>query len=49
MPPTIGPGIVAMSAANFGQNESRIAKTAAMRTTTGLKTRESARTPVFSP
>ena len=27
MPPTIGPGIVAITAANFGQNESRIAKT----------------------
>ena len=42
-------GMQEMTAANFGQNDSRMAKPAAMRTTRGSKTRVSASTPVFSP
>ena len=38
-----------MTAANFGQNENRMAKQAAMRTTRGSNTRVRASTPVFSP
>ena len=48
-PPMTLAGIAPMTAANFGQNENSMAKTAAMRTTRGSNTLVSASTPVFSP
>ena len=48
-PPITHGGMAAMTAANFGQNDSTMANSAAMRTTRGSNTRVSASTPVFSP
>ena len=48
-PPITDGGIAPMTAANFGQNENKMAKHAAKRTTLGSNTRVSASTPVFSP
>ena len=48
-PPMVAAGIVPMNAENLGQNETSIAMQAAMRMTRGSYTRESERTPVFSP
>ena len=48
-PPIIANGIVSMINANFGINESIIAKHAAILITSGSYTFVSARTPVFSP
>ena len=49
MPPTVADGIALITAANLGQNEKRIAKTAAISITNGSYTLERASTPVFSP
>ena len=48
-PPMVPVGMAETSAANFGQNDSKMANPAAMRTTRGSKTRVRASTPVFSP
>ena len=48
-PPITHAGMQEMTAANFGQNDSKMANPAAMRTTRGSKTRVRASTPVFSP
>ena len=48
-PPMVAAGMQEMSAANFGQKEKMMARTAARRITSGSKTLVSARTPVFSP
>ena len=45
----IAAGIVDITAENFGMNESKIAKTAAILITIGSYTFDSSRTPVFSP
>ena len=48
-PPIVAVGMAETRAENFGQNDTTMANTAAMRMTAGSYTRVSARTPVFSP